>query len=101
MSGKWKWLVLGIVVIAGAVGVYLGRPIVHAAGAATEYVARRACLCVYASGRSLPACIVEMPEQVSSVEAELLPEERAVRARISFIAVRTARYREGSGCPLD
>jgi len=38
---------------------------------------------------------------VSQVEAELLEEERAVRAWISFVAERTARYDGGSSCTLD
>jgi hypothetical protein len=38
---------------------------------------------------------------VYQVDAELLEEERAVRAWISFVAERTARYDGSSGCPLD
>jgi hypothetical protein len=38
---------------------------------------------------------------VSGVEVELLEEERAVRARISFVAERTARYDGDSACTLD
>ena len=71
------------------------------AGAAAEYVARRACLCVYVSERSLARCLVEMPDMVSQVDAELLEEERAVRAWISFVAERTARYDGSSACTLD
>jgi len=38
---------------------------------------------------------------VAQVDAELLEEERAVRAWISFVAERTARYDGSSACVLD
>ena len=77
------------------------RPIVYQAGAAAEYVARRACLCVYVGEQSLARCLVEMPDMVSQVDSELLEEERAVRAWISFVADRTARYDGSSSCTLE
>jgi hypothetical protein len=97
----WKWVALAVAVIAVALGVHLARPVVHAAGVATEYVAHRSCLCVFVSGRTLSACIAEMPQDVSGVEAEVLSEERAIRAHISFIAKRTARYDGGSACTVE
>jgi hypothetical protein len=101
MSGSWKWIALVVVLVIVGVGFYFGRPLVYGAGIATEYVAKRACLCVFVSGRELTPCLIEMPEVMAQVEAEVLEEERAVRARISLIAERTARYSEGSGCTLD
>jgi hypothetical protein len=38
---------------------------------------------------------------VAQVDAELLEEEKAVRAWISFVAERTARYDGSSACTLD
>jgi hypothetical protein len=38
---------------------------------------------------------------VAQVEAELLEEERAVRAWISFVAERTARFDGDSACTLE
>ena len=101
MAGKWKWVAVVIVVIVVGAAFYFGRPIVQSAGIAAEYVAKRACLCVFVSGRELTPCMIEMPEVMAAVEAEVLEEERAVRARISFVAERTARYSEDSGCTLD
>jgi len=102
MPGQWKWIavVLLLLLLAGA-AFFSVRPILQQAGAAAEYVARRACLCVYVSERSLARCVVEMPGMVSQVDAELLEEERAVRARISFVAERTARYDGRSACTVD
>jgi hypothetical protein len=97
----WKWIAIVVVVLVVGVGVYLARPIVYAAGIATEYVARRSCMCVFVSGRTLPACIAEMPQDVSGVEAEVIPEQAAIRAHISFIAERTARYDGGSACTVE
>jgi hypothetical protein len=77
------------------------RLVVHQAGAATDYVAGRACACVFVSEQSLASCLVEMPGRVSQVDAKVLGEERAARAWISFVAERTARYDGSSGCPPD
>ena len=89
-----------MLVVAG-MAIYTVRPILDQAGAATEYVARRACLCVYRSERSLTQCLVEMPGVVAQVDAELLKEERAVRAWISFVAETTARFDGNTGCSVE
>ena len=101
MLGRWKWIVLALVLVVVGMAIYTVRPILDQAGAATEYVARRACLCVYRSERSLTQCLVEMPGIVAQVDAELLQEEQAVRAWISFVAESTARYDGRSGCTLE
>ena len=101
MLGRWKWMVLALLLLVVGMAYYTVRPILHQAGAAAEYVARRACLCVYVGERSLARCLVEMEGMMSQVEAELLEEERAVRAWISFVAERTARYDGSSACTLD
>ena len=101
MSGRWKWIALVLLLLVAGMAYYSVRPVLHQAGAATEYVARRACLCVYVSQRSLARCLVEMEDVVAQVDAELLEEEKAVRAWISFVAERTARYDGSSACTLD
>jgi hypothetical protein len=101
MAGRWKWIVLVLLLLVLGMAYYSVRPILQQAGAATEYVARRACMCVFVSERSLARCLVEMEVEVSQVDAELLEEERAVRAWISFVAESTARYDGGSACTLD
>ena len=58
MSGRWKWIALVLLLLVGGMAYYSVRPILYQAGAATEYVARRACLCVYISERSLARCLV-------------------------------------------
>jgi hypothetical protein len=101
MLGRWKWIVLALVLLVVGMAYYSVRPVLKQAGAATEYVARRACLCVYVSERSLARCLVEMEGMMSQVEAELLEEEEAVRAWISFVAESTARYDGSTACTLD
>ena len=101
MSGRWKWIALVLLLLVAGMAYYSVRPILNQAGAATEYVARRACLCVYVSERSLARCLVEMEDMMSQVESELLEDEKAVRAWISFVADSTARYDGGSACTLD
>jgi hypothetical protein len=101
MAGRWKWIALVLLLLVLGMAYYTVRPVLQQAGAATEYVARRACLCVFVSERSLARCLVEMESEVSQVEAELLEEDRAVRAWISFVAESTARYDGSSACTLD
>jgi hypothetical protein len=101
MLGRWKWFVLALVLLVVGMAYYSVRPVLRQADAAAEHVARRACLCVYVSERSLARCLVEMSPMLAQVEAELLEEERAVRAWISFVAERTARYDGSSACTLD
>ena len=101
MLGRWKWIIFALLLVVAGMAFFAIQPVLNQAGAAAEYVARRACLCVYVSERSLARCLVEMPGMVSQVDAELLEEERAVRAWISFVASRTARYDERSGCTLE
>lgn len=101
MAGKWKWVALVLLVIVVGVAVYSALPVVRGAKYATDYVAKRACLCVFVSERPLVHCLLEMPEVMAQVEAQVLDEESAVRARISFVARSTARYSEGAGCTLE
>jgi hypothetical protein len=101
MAGRWKWIALVLLLPVVGMAYYSVRPVLRQAGAATEYVARRACLCVYVSERSLARCLVEMEGMVAQVDAELLEDEKAVRAWISFVADSTARYDGGSACTLD
>ena len=101
MAGRWKWIALVLLLVVAGMAYYSVRPVLRQAGAATEYVARRACLCVYVSERSLARCLVEMEGMVAQVDAELLEDEKAVRAWISFVADSTARYDGGSACTLD
>ena len=101
MLGRWKWIGLVLLLVVVGTAYYSVRPILQQADAAAEYVARRACLCVYKSERSLARCLVEMESMVAQVDAELLEEERAVRAWISFIAEHTARFDGDSACTLE
>jgi hypothetical protein len=101
MARRWRWIALALLIGVAALAFLRVRPVLHQAGAAAEYVATRACLCVYASERSLAGCLAEMPIEVWQVEAELLEEERGVRASLSFVAERTARYDGGTRCALD
>ena len=101
MAGWWKWIVLVLLVAIVGLAFFSVRPIVRQAGAATDYVARRACMCVFVSERSLARCLVEMETEVAQVESELLEDEKAIRAWISFVAESTARYDGGSACTLE
>ena len=92
LAGFWLILVVGALVhryAAGAVEIGAG------------YVAKEACSCIFIAGRELESCRQDMPEMMDSIEAEVLREERAVRAFSTGLGERIARYAtDGGGCTL-
>ena len=92
MARRWKWIALALLLLVAGAAFFRLRPVLHQAEAAAEYVARRACLCVYVSERSLASCLAEMPGEVWQVEAELL-EEKSIGSRSWRITGKASRKR--------
>jgi hypothetical protein len=86
-----------LVVSAGFALARIQRLVAIGAG----YVAKQGCSCVFIGGRTLDACRADMPESMRDIQAELLPEARAVRAWVGALGARTASFRDGTGCTLD
>lgn len=68
------------------------------AGVGAGYVAKEVCSCVFVGGRSFDSCRPDVPESMDRVQAELL--QSGVRAFVTGLASRVARFEPGFGCTL-
>ena len=66
---------------------------------ATGYVAHMSCSCVFNTGRSLDACLDDLPREARWLDLELDREARTVTANAFWIDT-VAVYGEGRGCRL-
>jgi hypothetical protein len=62
------------------------------------YVAKEVCSCVFVGGRSLESCLLDVPESMARIRAEVLPD--GVRAFVTGIASPVARHEPEYGCTL-
>jgi hypothetical protein len=85
------------VLLLGAAGFYYAR-FRAMAGVGAGYVAKEVCSCVFVGGRSIDSCRPDVPESMDRVQAELLPD--GVRAFVTGLASRVARFEPGFGCTL-
>lgn len=92
LAGFWVILVVGALVYRYATG---------AVEVGAGYVAKEACSCIFIAGRDLESCRQDMPEMMDRLDAEVLRDERAVRAFVTGLGERIARYApDGGGCTL-
>ena len=102
MKRALGWIALVLILgMAGAGFAYLpGFRKATAVGAG--FVAKQMCSCVYVAGRSFESCRPEMMEEMAQVRSEALAdgEETGVRAWVTLLAERRARFHEDFGCTL-
>lgn len=65
---------------------------------ATRFVARMSCSCVFVSGRTLDACLADLPAQAQWMDVAL--DGAGIRASVLWIEGR-AGFEEGRGCRLQ
>jgi hypothetical protein len=92
LAGFWVLLIVGALVYRyGAKQVEIGA----------GYVAKEVCSCVYVGGREYQSCRLDVPEFMDLIDAEVLDDEQAVRAFVTGLGERVARYSDdGGGCTL-
>ena len=93
---KWGAIVLLVVLAAGA--VLVGPRVYRLSGIGAGYIAKQMCSCVFVGERDFDSCRQDMPPDMFRVKAEVL--DGGVRAWVTGITERTARYRPESGCTL-
>lgn len=95
---KTGWIAIAVfwVLLVGGVLVY--QRLSRAAEVGAGYVAKETCSCIFVGGRDMASCRPDVPASMDGVRAEKLPD--GVRARVPYLADRTARYRPGFGCTL-
>lgn len=95
-----KWVLLGVLVVVGVVGVYFAPRVHRLSIIGAGYIAKQMCSCVFVAERDFASCRADMPPDMALVRAEVLPGERGVHAWIPGIAERAARYTPHTGCTL-
>jgi hypothetical protein len=65
------------------------------------YGARLTCSCRYVEGRTMDSCRGDLEPGMGMVTLSDDRSAKAVNGRVTLMASRTARYREGFGCLLD
>jgi len=97
----WLRVLLVLAVGAGALAWFYREPIVGLTTTGTAFGARTACSCRYVAGRAIGDCQKDFEPGMEVVFLSDDEEDKAVTARVPFVARDTARYREGFGCVLD
>lgn len=99
MIAKWSALAgFWVVLVVGTVAYrYWADQVEIGAG----YVAKEVCSCIYVGARDYESCRLDVPALMDAIDAEVLSEQRAVRAFITGLGERTAHYTDdGGGCTL-
>ncbi len=96
------WIGAALVLLMVGAGVVYLPPLRQAAAVGAGFVAKQMCSCVYVAGRSFESCRPEMMEEMAQVRSEALAdgEETGVRAWVTLLAERRARFHEDFGCTL-
>ena len=96
---KWGSLAaFWVLLIAGTLAYRYGAKNVEIGAG---YVAKEVCSCIYVGERDFESCRLDVPAVMDSIEAEVLGDERAVRAFVPYLGERVARFSaDGGGCTL-
>lgn len=93
-----KWIGVAALVMVIAAAVILGPRIYRLSNIGAGYIAKQMCSCIFVAERDFDSCRQDMPPDMFRVKAEIL--DRGVKAWVSGIVERTARYTPGTGCTL-
>jgi hypothetical protein len=96
---KRKWLlIIGVLVVLIAVGVWSTRDTFATARTGTVYVAKQTCSCLFVAGRPLDSCYTDFDaESVRPLDVSVSANSVTVSALGGLISAR-ARYDQGYGC---
>ena len=95
------WLLLLVVIGAGAALYSYREPITGYAEVGTAYGARVTCSCRFVAGRSMEDCEKDKLDGMELVTLVDDVEAKSVTARFPLVTSTTATYREGYGCVLE
>ncbi len=96
----WKWLLLAVLVIAGAAFLYFWPTIHGLTQAGTAYGARVGCACRHIGGRTLEDCKKDFEDGMEMVSLSEDADAKQVEASVPLLARHVAEYREGYGCVM-
>ena len=95
-----KWVLVGLLVVAGAAGIVIVRRVHRLSVIGAGYLAKQMCSCVFVAERDFASCRADMPPDMVRVQAAPLDGQRGMRAWVPAIVERTARYTTDTGCTL-
>lgn len=93
-----KWIGVAVVVLVVGAAVVVGPRVYRLSTIGAGYIAKQMCSCIFVGERELDSCRQDMPPDMFRVKAEMI--DGGVRAWVTGIVERTARYTPGSGCTL-
>lgn len=93
-----KWLAVAVVVLIALAAIVVGPRVHRLSTIGAGYIAKQMCSCIYVGEREFESCRQDMPPDMFRVKAEVI--DGGVRAWVTGIVERTARYRPESGCTL-
>jgi hypothetical protein len=94
-------IVIGIVALVLAAGVYFGWRTSVEAGVGAAAMAKVACSCVFVDGRSLASCRADDPPGFESIPVTIDETAKTATGTLFGIIKRRATYRESYGCTLE
>ena len=93
-----KWIGVAVAVLVIGTAVAVGPRIYRLSTIGAGYIAKQMCSCIFVGERPFDSCRQDMPPDMFRVKAEVL--DAGVRAWVTGITERTARYTPGTGCTL-
>ena len=96
---KRKWLlIIGVLAVLIAVGVWSSKDTYVTARVGTVYVAKQTCSCLFVAGRPLDSCYTDFDaESVRPLDVSVSANKVTVSALGGLISAR-AQYDSGYGC---
>ena len=93
-----KWVALAVVALVIIAAVTIGPRVYRLSTIGAGYIAKQMCSCVFVGERDFDSCRQDMPPDMFRVKAEVI--EGGVRAWVTGVVERSARYRPDTGCTL-
>jgi hypothetical protein len=96
---KRKWLlIIGVLGVLVAIGVWSSRSTIATARVGTVYVAKQTCSCLFVAGRPLDSCYTDFDaDAVRPLDVSVSSNNVTVSALGGLISAR-AQYDAGYGC---
>ena len=94
-------LAIGLVLAGALFWTQWLAPTRNAVAIGTSMLAKKMCSCVFVAGRSQDACRADQFASMDAITVEINREAKVVRAFVTALGERSARYAEGFGCMLQ
>jgi hypothetical protein len=100
MRRALRWIVIVAIGLVSGLLAAFGPQVYRLSNIGAGYIAKQMCSCIFVGERDFDSCRKDMPPDMFRVHAEVLGDHSGVRAWVTGIAERTARYTPDTGCTL-